>query len=410
MTGTNRGYEYRALAIFFLTWGIVFMDRLAISFLAPIIMEKMNLNNADIGWITFATSICYAISAILFGFISDRLGYRKKILIPFVLGTAVFAAAGVLAQSFTQLLIVRALLGFCGGPVAPLLYSMLFSVNKENFGRNCGILNSAIGTVGTMIGPVFITQIVAIYSWQMTFLLSSLPTFVIFFAVIFFVREVRVEKAPGEAGAKSAGFLDLFKYKNVIICLLLCVLGMSAYWTMMIFASVYLVKVSHFDLQSMGWVTAAMGILYVIYCIFVSKLADNFGRKPVMFIAFVLSIVAPLFMYIFPGNMLSVYAYVFFFGFTAAVVPIYMTMVPMESVPITLVATVGALVQGTGDLLGGALWPVIAGKIADSAGLPFMMLAAAALLVITAILTLTLRETRPRKKAPGVAAAHAASA
>jgi predicted MFS family arabinose efflux permease len=238
----------------------------------------------------------------------------------------------------------------------------------------------------------------------MTFLLSSLPTFVMFLAVWFFVKEIHVEKETVQDGAKSAGFIDLFRYRNVVVCLVMCVLGLSGYWTMMLFASVYLVNVSRFDLQSMGWITSAMGILYIIYCIFVPKLADNFGRKPAMFVGLVFSIVAPLFMYLFPGATISVYTYIFFFGFTAAVVPIYMTMVPMESVPVTLVATVGALVQGTGDLLGAAVWPVIAGKIADAAGLPFMMLAASLLLVITAVLTLALKETRPRKQAPAVAA------
>jgi MFS family permease len=398
MTGTNRGYEYRLLAIFFVTWGIVFMDRLAMSFLAPIVMPKLHLNNADIGWIGFATAFFYAISSIVFGFVSDRLGYRKKILLPFLLGTALFSAAGVMVNSFPQLLLVRALVGFCEGPVSPLIYSMLFSVNKESFGRNCGILNSSVGTIGTTVGPVFITQLAAAYSWQMTFLLSSLPTFVMFFIVLFLVREIYVEREDAQDGAKSAGFTDLFKYRNVIICLVMCVLGLAGYWTMMLFASLYLVNISHFNLQSMGWVTSAMGILYIIYCIFVPKLADNFGRKPVMFVGLVFSIVAPLFMYLFPGALISVYTYIFFFGFTAAVVPIYMTMIPMESVSVTLVATVGALVQGTGDLLGAAVWPVIAGKIADTAGLPFMMLAASLLLAVTAVLALALKETRPRTR------------
>jgi MFS family permease len=398
VTDAKRGYEYRLLAIFFITWGIVFMDRLAISFLAPIVMPELNLNNTDIGWIGFATSFCFAISSIVFGFVSDRLGYRKKVLLPFLLGTAVFSAAGVMVRSFPQLLFVRAMVGFCEGPVSPLIYSILFSVNKESFGRNCGILNSSVGTIGTTIGPVFITQLAAAYNWQKTFLLSSLPTFVMFFVVLFFVREVYVEKQIVQEGAKAQGFVDLFKYRNVILCLVICVLGLAGYWTMMLFASVYLVNVSHFNLQSMGWVTSAMGILYIVYCIFVPKLADNFGRKPVLFVGFVLSIVAPLFMYLFPGAMISVYAYIFFFGFTAAVVPIYMTMVPMESVPVSLIATVGALVQGTGDLLGAAAWPVIAGKIADAAGLPFMMLAAAVLLMITAVLTLAIKETHPRKR------------
>ncbi len=405
MTSTSRGYEYKLLAIFFITWGIVFMDRLAISFLAPIVSPKLNMNNADIGWVGFATAACFAVSSIVFGFISDRLGYRKKILLPFLLGTAIFSAAGVFVHTFPQLLMIRGLVGFCEGPVSPLIYSMLFSVNKESFGRNCGILNSSIGTLGTTIGPVFITQLAVGYSWQMTFLLSSLPTFVMFFVVLFFVREIHVEKEVVADGEKSTGFADLFKYRNVVICLIMCVLGLSGYWTMMLFASVYLVNISHFNLQSMGWVTAAMGILYIIYCIFVPKLADNFGRKPVMFVGLLFSIIPPLFMYLFPGAMISVYAYIFFFGFTAAVIPIYMTMVPMESVPVGLVATVGALVQGMGDLLGAAVWPVVAGKIADSQGLPSMMLAAALLLMVTAFLTLTLKETRPRKKVVTMAAA-----
>jgi len=302
-----------------------------------------------------------------------------------------------MVHSFTQLLIVRALIGFCEGPISPMVYYMLFSVNRESFGRNCGILNSSVGTIGATIGPVFITQIAKGYSWQMTFLLSSLPTFIMFFVVFFFVKEIHAEKEVVQEGSKRVGFLDVFKYRNVVLTLIMCVLGLCGYWTMMIYAQVYLVNISHFNLQSAGWITSAMGILYIIYCIFVPKLADTYGRKPVMFAAFLLSIIAPLFMYLFPGGMISVYTYIFFFGFTAAVVPIYMTMVPMESVPVTLIATVGALVQGTGDLLGGAVWPVIAGMIADSAGLPIMMLSAALLLGITALLTFGLKETRPRK-------------
>ncbi len=407
MTDSNRSYEYRVLAIFFITWGIVFMDRLAFSFLAPIVMPKLNMTNADIGWVGFATSAVYAVSSIVFGFVSDKLGYRKKILLPFLMGTAISAAAGLMVNTFGQLLLIRALVGFFEGPVSPLLYSMLFSVNKDNFGRNCGILNAAVGTIGTTVGPVFITQLAAGYSWQMTFLLSSLPTFIMFFVVLFFVKEVHVEKesaAEGGEPVQKAAFIDLLRNRNVVVCLIMCVLGLSGYWTMMLYSSVYLVNVSHFDLQSMGWVTSAMGILYVIYCIFVPKLADNFGRKPVLFVSLVFSIIAPLFMYLFPGASISAYTYIIFFGFTASVVPIYMTMVPMESVSVTLVATVGALVQGIGDLLGGAVWPVIAGKIADKSGLPFMMLMASLLLVVTAILTLVLKETRPRRQRATVSA------
>jgi predicted MFS family arabinose efflux permease len=237
------------------------------------------------------------------------------------------------------------------------------------------------------------------FFWQMTFLLSSIPTFVILFFVIFFVKEPSLGVQPGKEGqiTPKIKYTDVFKYRNVIFCLFMCVLGLSGYWTMMIFAPVYLVNVSHFNIQSMGWVTAAMGILLFVYNIVVPKLSDNLGRKPVLFTALILAIISPLFMYLFPGTTLSSYTYVFFFGFTGAVVPIYMTMLPMESVPVTMIATVGALVQGTGDLLGAAVWPVIAGKIADTAGLPTMMLISAILMIITVILSRFIIETRPPK-------------
>ncbi len=56
MIGTSRRYEYRILIIFFLTWGIVMMDRLAMSFLAPVVMPKLNMTNTDLGLVGFATS------------------------------------------------------------------------------------------------------------------------------------------------------------------------------------------------------------------------------------------------------------------------------------------------------------------------------------------------------------------
>jgi MFS family permease len=405
MSNTNRRYEYTVLAIFFFTWGIIFMDRLAISFLLPIIVPKLGLNNTDVGFIGFVTTACFAVSSVVFGALSDKLGYRKKLLLPFIFGTGVFAGLGVVTETFGQLLVVRGLVGFCEGPISPLIYSILFDINKDTFGRNCGIINASVGAIGATFGSVFITQLAMRYTWQDTFLLSSLPTFVMFVLVALFVKEVKVKPEAGTEGQvqQKAAYKDIFKYRNVVLCCLICVLGMAAYWTLMLFSSLYLVNIMHFSVETMGWVTSAMGALYIIYSLLVPKLADNFGRKPVLITGLALSILGPLSMYLFQGNVAAAYMYVLFGGFTAAVIPIFLTMIPMETVPVTLVVTVGSFVQGMGDLFGSAIWPVAAGRIADVAGLPFMMLMAALLLTVTTALSFGLNETRPRKPSSAVA-------
>lgn len=261
-----------------------------------------------------------------------------------------------------------------------------------------GIVNCAAGAIGTTAGAVLVTQLAAHYSWQNTFLLSALPTFVIAVLFIIFVKEINVS-----ADAKSAEQVkvtEVFKYKNIILCIIINILGMCGYWTGMLFAPLYLTNVARLSVQTMGWIASLMGVLYVIYCVLVPTLSDKFGRKPVLAAAVALSLLSPLGMFLFPGMTLSVVLYVAFFGFTASVTPIFMTLIPMETVPIAIGASATAIVMSAGDFLGTACFPMVAGSIADAWGLPFMMLSAAILLAINVILAFFLKETRPRQKSP----------
>lgn len=400
MNSNNRRYEYAMVIMFFFTWGLVFMDRLAISYLFPTIQRHIHVTNTDVGIIGFVTAACFAVSSIVFGTLADKMGYKKRFIVPFLLGTAVFSAAGVFTHTIEQLIIVRALVGFCEGPIAPLLYSALSVISsKDTFGRNCGVLNAGVGAIGATFGPVFITQLVAHFSWQYTFLLSSLPTFVMCALIAVFMKEIRTEPEVSDDGqiVKRPSMLDIFKYRNVVLCIIINIMVMCGYWTLMLFAPLYLVNISHFSVQTMGWVSSIMGILYIIYSILIPKLSDNFGRKPLLVVPLVLSIITPAAMFFFPGNLVSAYLYVAFGGVIAGVCPLFMNIIPLESVPLNLRATVGAVIQGFGDFLGAACWPILAGRIADAKGLPFMMLMAALLVTVAFITSVFVNETHPRR-------------
>jgi predicted MFS family arabinose efflux permease len=115
MTAISRRNETLTVVVLFMTWGVVFLDRMAVLYLAPYIAPDLHLNGAQIGARAGIMAVCWAASALTFGALSDRLG-RKTVLVPMVVLFSLLSALSGLARSFEQLLLARALLGFAEGP------------------------------------------------------------------------------------------------------------------------------------------------------------------------------------------------------------------------------------------------------------------------------------------------------
>jgi MFS family permease len=79
--------------------------------------------------------------------------------------------------------------------------------------------------------------------------------------------------------------------------------------------------------------------------------------------------------------------------------PLYVAIIPTESISPALSATAVAFSLAFGEIIGGVIAPAAAGRVADATSLaaPFWISFACAL--ISAVLTLFLTETAPRKTA-----------
>lgn len=393
-------YEVVLLSLFFTTWGFVFLDRLAISFLLPVIAPILRLSNGQVGLIGLVTTGCFAISAVVFGALSDKSGYRKRWLIPFVFATAVFSALCSVTQTFDQLLIMRGLVGISEGPLLTIMMTMLMRTSSENqFGRNAGIVNFGVGIIAITFGPIFITQLVSVTSWQMTFLISALPTFILGFLLMKFTHEVELsqEEQTAAKAMSYAAIFEVFKYRNIVVCIIVGITVMSGYWALVLFAPLYWVNIAHISVQNMGFLSGSAGIFGLLYGVAIPKLSDNFGRKPVLSITLIACIILPLTMYLMPGSTFSMGVYIVLSAVLGCVTPIFFTLIPMETVPDRLKATAGAVIVGFGEVVGGAVFPAIGGSIADAKGLPFMMLLAAILIALGLIASFLIIETHPRK-------------
>lgn len=394
-----RGYEFTVVLILTLAFGFEFLDRLAMSFMLPIIQPELKITNAQIGLLGFINTGFYSLSAIVFGWVQDKVGTRKKWLVFWMFATFVSTGLSSLVSSFDQLCVIRALVGITEGPLLGLFGALLIHVNPKNFGRNFGITNAGVGLIAVTFGPIAVTQVVQHFSWQTTYLLISIPTFIIALLCLFFIKEVAIDQQEAARHKQMlhdvGGVASLFKNKNVVICTLMGIFVFGGYWTLMLFAPLYLVNVSHFTVQQMGWVSSVMGILYITYCVLVPKLSDVYGRRPVLIATAVCCTVAPLLMAVAPGSVLSTIAYILFGGAIPSVVPLVAGVVPMESVVENLRTSANGLVSGVGEFLGGSCIPVVVGKVADTSGLQATMGIGAILLAINIICGLGLTESNP---------------
>jgi len=395
-------YEFSLVVWFFLAWGFVFLDRLTIAFLAPLVMSDLAITPIQFGLIATATTACFAISSIIFGTISDNSGFRKKWLIPFVLGAAVFSALGAVTNSFGTLIIDRALVGFCEGPIMALIMTMLAKESSPNrLALNAGIINMGVAVIAVTLGPIMTTQIAAANDWRMAFLLASIPTFIIGLLMMKFVREVRCEPSIDASGKKESAIKSLgklFKYRNIVICFLIGILTMVGYWTMMLYASLFFSTIGGRNIASIGFIIGIMGVLCIVWTIVVPKLSDFIGRKPALIIWFALCCLAPFAMFGAPTSFASVVIYCLVAGIPGSITVLCFSVIPAETLPANLIGTANGLIIGVSEIIGGAAWPALSGVVATNSGLPYVMLVGGIAYLVALVLCFALKETNTKEK------------
>lgn len=409
-TASHRGtaYEYRLIALLFLTWGFVFLDRTAGAFLFPVIGPALHLSKTELGQISTLTTVGYAVSAILFGLMADRIGVKKRLLVPAVFLTGAFAALSATANSFASLALWRVLTGIAEGPVFPLAMSLVAAqCRSERLASNTGIINSGVAIITFIIGPALVTQIAAHASWQWSFVLTGLPSILLALLLAIFANEVKPEPVvradsrhpDGIRPDPHAGLATiplLLRNRNVVLCMLMCTLNLAGLWISYSYAPLYWVEVGKLTPERMGWLLSMGGFGNLFWVLAIPWLSDRIGRKPAVIAASLASALQLMLLFMSPGSGLAMSAQLLLGGMIGCTPVIYISVIGMESVPRKYQATACALIMGPAELLGGTIAPWAAGTIADRSSLPVSMALGAGVMLVTALIGLGLIETRSR--------------
>ena len=134
--------------------------------LMPQLGAQFSLTPAQSSWSLSASTLALAVSLVLSGVLSDRIG-RKKLMVIALLSAAVVTALSALAQSFTQLLVLRSLAGFAlGGMPAVAMAYLSEEIEPRSLGLAMGIYIGGTAVGGTF-GRMAASFISDHYSWRL---------------------------------------------------------------------------------------------------------------------------------------------------------------------------------------------------------------------------------------------------
>lgn len=400
-------YEWKAVLLLTLGFGLVGLDRWIMAPLAPSIMRDLSLSYQDIGLIFGALGLTWGIFSIIMGNLSDKIGHRK-ILIPSLFIFSLASGFSGAATGLISLILIRSLMGVAEGAFCPTSFaSTAVAAKPSRLGTLQGLQQSGYALFGLGLGPIIATQLLLfVPSWREVFWVVAIPGFILAILMYFVIREPKdthshtlqqceIKNRP----AVKVNWFELLKTKNVILSMLGLFCTMSCIFVVSAMLPMYLENYLKLNSMQMGVVVSAIGFGGFLGQFLVPTLSDWMGRKLTCILAFIGSsifivsfmntgaIVTTLFMNIFILSFFS-------FGLVALITGPIAT----ESAPLGLVASSIGLVVGAGEIFGGGIAPVISGFIAEHYGIEKIFYLSLIGTVLGSIFSVFLTETAPRKK------------
>lgn len=408
MRGWDTAYEWRAIALLSLGFGLVAFDRFLILPMFPVIMKDLNLTYGDLGNITGALALTWGLAALLMGNLADRFG-RRTVLVASMVGFSVLVGFSGLATGALSLILIRAIMGTAEGAyVPPSIAATLEAARPDRHGLGLGLQQMMAPLLGLGLAPVLVTQLMPVINWRWIFLIVAVPGLIVAYLVHRTLREPAREGPVEPARPIVASIRELLKYRNVLVasggmlCWLNCLIVLTA------FLPSYLVDHLHLSLEQMGYVMSAMGFGAVFGSVAAPAISDRIGRKPTMLVTALFTIAGLYALAVSPADTTRLFvallvAAFFLYGLlTTTVGPL-----SVEAVPARLRATASGVVIAVAELIGGGVAPIVAGYIAHHAGIASIFWLAIGGIGVGFLLCLALIETAPAVlRRRGLAAAH----
>jgi MFS family permease len=392
--------ERRSLWAGGLGWMLDAMDVMLYSMVLAHLMRDLGMDKASGGLLNSLTLLASAIGGLLFGFLADRVG-RTRALMLSILVYSLASGACAFSTTIVELAIFRFVLGLgMGGEWTTGAALIAETWPAEHRGKALGLMQSS-WAIGEMIAAGVVALVLPRFGWRAVFLVGVLPALV----VLWIRRDVKESeiwlRQREKGGTRSLRVLwqkDL--RRNGLLATAMNACAMFGYWGLFTWIPAYLaLPVAEggrgLDLMKTTVWLVIMGVgKWFGYALF-GFFADAVGRRR-SYVAYLLIAAAlvPLFgmaetpfWLLVLGPFVAFFGTGFFSGFSA---------IASELFPTEVRATAMGLSYNLGRGLSAAA-PAIVGLLASRFGLGSAFFLQAAAFFAAALLALTLPETKGKQ-------------
>lgn len=397
-SGWDTAYEWKAVTLLGLGFGLVGLDRWIIAPLFPFMMKDLNLGYQDLGNLVGILGILWGVFAIVSGRISDSIGHRK-VLIPSIILFSLLSGLSGMATGLASLFLIRALMGVMEGSYCPTSFAATAVASEpKRRGFNQGLQQSTFALFGLGFGPIIATQLLAVVpSWRWVFWVVAIPGFVVGALLYFVLREAPHVTAPVQQTERGR-WSEVFKSRNIVLSMLALLCAMTCIFVLSAMVPNYLVDYLKLSPSQMGFVMSAIGFGGFFGQFGVPGLSDLFGRRIMAVIGFVGS---ATFLYMFTSTGASptaLFALLFVITFFClGNVALITGPIATEAAPAGLVSSAIGIVVGAGEIFGGGIAPIVGGYIAQNYGIESVLYLALSGVVLGILVSVFFHETAPNK-------------
>lgn len=275
-TGTTK-QKYIILGILFMTWIVNYLDKLSMNVAIIPIAEEFKLNETQAGLIISVFFLSYAVMQLVGGFLSDKYGARRMILIS-VLLWSIFTILTGFAWSFISLIAIRLLFGIGEGSF-PAASSLAVADNfpKSERGRAKSTLTAAT-TIGSMISAILAAALITSIGWRNLFFIFGVLGLFLTIVLYFFLKpsESQIKTAVTTTATKVP--LKKLLKMPMLWQLMLMYFGVSIVnWGLTSWMPTFMVKEKNLDMVSMGTLAIIPAFAALIAVVLTGWLIDKFA-------------------------------------------------------------------------------------------------------------------------------------
>jgi len=367
-------------------------------------VTSLGLGPSALGIIIASRSLGGAISQFPMGMMADRFATKRTL---FMTAAIIWFGGFYFLVGFASDLVVFVILALFLGVGGALWHPPAVGLISTRFPdrRAFGMAIHGIGaSVGDIIGPLLVGALLLTFAWQSIFKMILIPGVII--AVVFYLlmRGTTTGHARGHTSmAEYFGALkDAAKHKPLLLSVIAGSTRTGGQMILLGFVPLYALDDLALSKGLVGAITSMLLGLSLVSQPVLGYISDRIGRKyTVLPTSIMLTVLAP--MLALAGGAVSLVVIVAGIGLIMFSTALVLNAYGLDIAPVELHSSITAA-QFLSGLAMGAIWPLVAGIVAESQGVESAFFIASGLFAITAVTVLFLPNVKGGKPTPKFAA------